>query len=413
MARIFVVGIANLHNLGDFLIYYCTIKILRKYLRNETITFLFPRSNNLYLPKELKELYINERVSFLSFTYDYTLLRKIITAIAVSPKTSRLNKNLVLTTWYIFDQIEKTYDLDIDYSADFVVFGGHTYWVFNPIFTALYNSFRYKAEKMIAFPLSVSVFGLNRYGYHELIRQKVLNNMGKFDYIYTRGRFSYKILKSFGINEERLGIALDPAFYIRKVFPHGINKNRSKLRVSVTPRKDMFINKEDYLQYASNLLNFIIRLRREFDIEIYLTSLAFDADYEAIKDIMHNLKLFTDLEFQVVKFTSLKDALQFYNTIDIMITSRLHDGILGISASKPVIFIFPHDSKILDVLSMLGPEFKFNWIYPNDPHMSVRLLQNVKYLIGNYKSFKKELENRIEKLIPTTETIAEKIKEMV
>jgi hypothetical protein len=105
-----------------------------------------------------------------------------VNGIAVSPKISRLNKNLVLTTWYILDEIEKnSYDLDMNFSADFVAFGSHTYWVFNPIFRALYNSFRHNAEKMIAFPLSVSIFGLNRYGYHELIRRKVMNHMSKFD----------------------------------------------------------------------------------------------------------------------------------------------------------------------------------------------------------------------------------------
>jgi polysaccharide pyruvyl transferase WcaK-like protein len=138
---------------------------------------------------------------------------------------------------------------------------------------------------------------------------------------------------------------LDPGFYAREIFPHiSIKTETPKLRVSITPRKDMFINQEDYFCYVSNLLNFVKKLQKEFDVEIYLTSLAFDADYDAIKDVIHNLRILTDSRlksrFQVIKFTNLNDAWQFYSTMDIIVTSRMHDGISGMSASKPAIFVF-------------------------------------------------------------------------
>jgi polysaccharide pyruvyl transferase WcaK-like protein len=265
---------------------------------------------------------------------------------------------------------------------------------------------------MIALPMSVSIRGLEHHT-GQLVFKRCCKLVDLFDHIFVRGPYSYAILRNYcNIKEEKLDIRPDTGFYLRKLFPSKVSATRDRIRIAIVPRTYLLDNPEEQLEYLSHLSRFIRLLsQKRDDIEIYLTSLAFKADYSAMMDLIRLLKTRTPLlRIEITKLGDLSKAWDFYNKMDIIITSRMHDGIIGMSASKPVLIVFPHDAKIFDILYMLHLDTTFYLVPPNTHSLSTELLKRTLILIDDYRNIKKGIKTKVERIMPSLESLATDMK---
>jgi|GEM_PF-5747447 len=145
-----LVGVAPISDMGDFLQYYCAAKILKGHQNK----YLYVRVGGEDIPySELNELMI-EGFFVYCFTYHYNILSKSMSSIALSRRL-KLSKHLRSSMWYLLDGIHQSFDRPGVNTYDLVVFGGHTYNIFDPLYGDFYRLFRHSAGRMIALPMVI------------------------------------------------------------------------------------------------------------------------------------------------------------------------------------------------------------------------------------------------------------------
>jgi len=152
-------------------------------------------------------------------------------------------------------------------------------------------------------------------------------------------------------------MALDSSFYIKSIFPleEKLYKNRDDVNnVAVIPRGDMFRESKVKYNYLVSIA-FAIKWLIKHGYNVYLTSMSFRADKIAIDYIVSLIKDYSK-NLRIIRFSNLRELWSFYNSVDMTITSRLHDGIMTIAAGKPAQFITSSytSTKVMDVLSYLN-----------------------------------------------------------
>jgi exopolysaccharide biosynthesis predicted pyruvyltransferase EpsI len=406
-----LVGIAPVNNLGDFLQYYSASKMLNNFEEKALYIRVDEASQ---IPHELKEL-LQEGFSIYNYIYNYNILSDVLFSVIHSRKIC-VSQRFRYILFHFLSNIHRYHDnLRQVTREDLVIFGGHTSHVFNPIYTELYQAFKSQNTKLVALPMSIDLRGVG--SIDQIIFKKYCKILGEFDYLFVRGAYTYALLnKVCKIGGKKIEIKPDVAFYIRKIFPLINKKRNEKIKIAIIPRRDIFEVDEfyRYIQYLSTLI-YKLTQKMNNDVEIYLTSLALSADYSAIESLLNILKTKISLKnspkILTMRFDTLHAAWNFYSNVDLLITTRMHDGIMGLSASKPAFFIFPktYREKVLDVLTTL--KLNTNYFFMSLKEMSL-LPDRITFLLDNYEEISRDIDEKVEKAVSDLESLRTKIESL-
>jgi len=234
--------------------------------------------------------------------------------------------------------------------------------------------------------------------------KRLKSSLQKFDVIFVRGPHSLEMLRDrLSIDEKKVMMALDSGFGMSLIHPDIVHSSskalRKEPRIVIIPRKDYFYFYDDkkdlYKSYLKALVHFISWLTGNYDVELFLASQTVVygrmSDNSAIDDVVRLLEKRNSNRclkgLKIVRPNNLIDALRLYGSADLVITGRMHAGIMALSTGIPAIFTLPAAQvKVLDILSFLG-------------------LDTDSFLIDTFDVN----ELRAEKLIDTIEPVIEKL----
>jgi len=262
--------------------------------------------------------------------------------------------------------------------------GGHTITV--PIFDYMivYNCAKAITKgPLITFPISTSAIALRRHTKHLNMIKKSLNLL---DAVFVRGKYSFKMLTRF-VDKNRVFMALDSGFGVKLVYkdPAKAYKKTREYVIGIVPRRDYFASyrlKEVYVEYLKALKYLLEGFSNNFDSEILLMPHAIPSDEYTISDLMKILNSNVKKCVKVMRPFNVLDSIKIVNSCDVLITSRMHAGIIALAYGKPTVFFMPkEDTKVLDVLSYLGLDEELYMIDSFDPREYEKLFQSVKQVL--------------------------------
>jgi len=310
----------------------------------------------------------------------------------------------------------------LNYNGGFI--GGHTIEA-SAFFDYLivYNCARSIVKgPLVTYPISASSLGLKR---REKNLEKLRRSLSRLDVIFVRGKHSYNILSTL-IDPGKLLMALDSGFGIRLLYenPGAIYKT-GELTVCIAPRKDYFyfydLEGKIYAKYLSSLKQLIEVLNR-LGTEILLVPPTLKSpidtqditDEDAVSDL---LKLFderTKKSIRVVKPRTVLGLTRMLYSCDIVVTSRMHAGIVALAYGKPVVFFMPRDDvKMLDVLSYLGLDKKRYVVDSFNPKEYERLIPTVMDLLQDLTRESRIIEHAVSKCLLEVEKPAKLMKKLI
>jgi polysaccharide pyruvyl transferase WcaK-like protein len=319
----------------------------------------------------------------------------------------RYNENTIVAT-YVRPAVYRFID-GLKYDGGFIA--GHTI-EYSAFFEDLltYNCARFVVKgPLITYPISVSLIGLkNRERYLKAFR----NALQRFDVIFVRGRYSYDILTKF-VDPSRLLVALDSGFGIRILAENlGNVVRRRSLVVCIVPRRDYFYFYnlgQLYPRYLLALKHLIRVLISEFDVEIWLVphttkSSTRLGDEYVILDLLGILDESLRRNIEIMAPQSIFDSARVFSSCDMVVTSRMHAGIVSLAHGKPALFFMPRDDvKVLDILSYLGLSEERYIIDSFNPREYDRLPGMVKGVLFNLSQETKIIEFTISRHLPDIE----------
>jgi len=275
---------------------------------------------------------------------------------------------------------------------------------------------------LVTYPISASSLGLKQQEKH---LEKLRRSLSRLDVVFVRGRHSYNALSTL-IDPRKLLMALDSGFGIRLLYenPEAVYKT-DKLTICITPRKDYFyfyhLRGETYVKYLSSLKQLVEVLNR-LGAEILLVPQTLKSpidmqnitDEDAVSDL---LKLFdeqTKKSMRVVKPRTVLDSARAFCSCDIVVTSRMHAGIIALAYGKPVVFFMPRDDvKMLDVLSYLGLDEKRYVVDSFNPKEYERLIPTVIDLLQNLTRESRMIEYAVNKHLLDVEKPVKLLKKLI
>ncbi|MEM1661141.1 MAG: polysaccharide pyruvyl transferase family protein [Candidatus Bathyarchaeia archaeon] len=409
-----VVGVAPAHDLGDLLQYYCAIILLSKYLQDYEISLLLRDIKGCLAFEKIRIMFSNVKpVEFYPIRADIieTIAHFLLysSRIKMLPKTFRLN--LFGLTSAVNDLLEPTIVID---QQQFIAFGGHTFEIDNPVYINLYKKLRRQTKVLITFPISIDTTFLRLYGLSDILRKRLAEAFKVFDHIFVRGIITKNILSNV-LDEDKVDIALDSGFYIKDLIPikMSISNLNGEGSIAIVPRS--YTYKGDTINFMIGILNVIKWLLRA-GYKVFLSSMAFKGDKSLILEITKYLgDLRNSKNLRIVSFSNFDEAFQFYSSMDLILTGRMHDGIMALSAGRPAIFIFPRFNKVTDILLTLKLAPSLFLISPENSPLELqrKLLQRIEYIRDNYESVTKMIRYGLEKAHPTIDFPAKKIKSLI
>jgi polysaccharide pyruvyl transferase WcaK-like protein len=433
MTRILLAGVTDPSGLGDELQYVIGATLIMKNLSITKVDLFIPTAS-LNTPLTLIPNSSNIRIlqGLLERTSIANILRKFISgdiAKQISQESVPLkyytetSKNLVhklkelifkkyyestIVVTYVRPAIERFID-GLNYDGGFI--GGHTIEhsaFFDYLLT--YNCARTVVKgPLVTYPISVSSIGLkNRERYLKALRKA----LQRLDVISVRGRYSYDILTEF-VDLGRLLMALDSGFGIRILNenPGNITRGRN-LVVCIVPRKDYFYLynlAQVYPKYLLTLKRLIGVLINEFDADIWLIphttkSSTYLSDEYAILDLLKILDGSLRRNIEVMTPQNIFDSARVFSSCDMVITSRMHAGIVSLAYGKPTVFFMPRDDvKVLDVLSYLGLGEERYIIDSFNPREYDKLIELVKDILFDLSRETKTIESAVNRYLPDIE----------
>ncbi|MHA1827550.1 MAG: polysaccharide pyruvyl transferase family protein, partial [Candidatus Heimdallarchaeaceae archaeon] len=442
MRKVVVAGVVTPRGLGDALQYCVAVKLLNNLLSEADITLMCPDlKNGLFVFKNL-----NINANFVDLNpAGYLVLWRLLRSSLINRRRLRNEKTevtkkkvnqlkihprIIKTAKRAYEKYFTFYNVDKFISSVFLrsfqfdagIIGGHTlgeaiyrYIVEYDTISSVVNG------PLITSPFSVSKVGLEHFGQKASIFKRILmmkrlrNSLRRFDFIYIRGPQSLEILRDYlGINEQKIGMALDSGFGLRLIHNSLVTSKtlkREKRRIVIVPRKDYFYiydRKDLYPLYLNTLADFILWLYENFDCEIVLSSQSIVSD--VIHDLMHVLRrrgndLCLKL-LQIVIPKNLVEAYELYDSSDMVVTSRMHGGILALSLGVPALFVLPLvETKVLDVLSFLGLDINSFLVdmFDADALKSENIINKIGNILENLDYYKKTVESAVKKALPTLE----------
>jgi polysaccharide pyruvyl transferase WcaK-like protein len=319
----------------------------------------------------------------------------------------RYYENTIMAT-YVRPAVGRFID-GLKYDGGFIA--GHTLEYaafFDDLIT--YNCARFVVKgPLIIYPISVSLIGLkHRERYLKALRKA----LQRFDVIFVRGRYSYDILTKF-VDPSRLFVTLDSGFGIRILAENPGNfVRRRSLVVCIVPRSDYFYFYnlgQLYPRYLLALKHLIRVLISEFDVEIWLVPHTVKSstrlgDEYAIHDLLGILDESLRRNIETKAPQNIFDSARIFNSCDMIVTSRMHAGIVSLAYGKPTLFFMPRDDvKVLDVLSYLGLSEERYIIDSFNPREYDKLPGMVKDILFNLSRETKTIEFTIGRHLPDIE----------
>ncbi|MFZ8809694.1 MAG: polysaccharide pyruvyl transferase family protein [Pyrobaculum sp.] len=319
----------------------------------------------------------------------------------------RYYENTIMAT-YVRPPVGRFID-GLKYDGGFIA--GHTLEYaafFDDLLT--YNCARFVVKgPLIIYPISASLIGLkHRERYLKALRKA----LQRFDVIFVRGRYSYDILTKF-VDPSRLFVTLDSGFGIRILAENPGNfVRRRSLVVCIVPRSDYFYFYnlgQLYPRYLLALKHLIRVLISEFDAEIWLVPHTVKSstrlgDEYAIHDLLGILDESLRRNIEIKAPQNIFDSARIFNSCDMVITSRMHAGIVSLAYGKPTLFFMPRDDvKVLDVLSYLGLSEERYIVDSFDPREYDKLPGIVKDILFNLSRETKTIEFTIGRHLPDIE----------
>lgn len=446
--------VANPRSLGDALQCCVMVKMLQEFFHEAELTFFCPDLKSGFFV--FKDINLNAHLLDLgpvgvhnvlaytlvhqSFLHKSTLKRE-----KKSHSQSSNNKaNMLLRiirvinkkyekyfTAYVIDKYANSFIMK-SFSFDASIFGGHT--ICDGFYPYIY---KYEALRsatkgpLVTSPISISKLALEHYEQKNskfkktIMLKRLRQSLQQFDFIYTRGPYSLKILRDYlNIDERKTAMALDSGFGAKLIYP-GIKSSetlKKKLKILFIPRKDYFLVYEReglYEMYLTSLVELILWLSRNFDVEVYLTSQTIDVKYvggqAAIDDLLSILKKHDNKHLKYLKSAKLGglvDACKLSSSMDLVITSYMHGGIMALGLGVPAFFILPAaDMKVLDVLSFVGLDVNSFFIdaFAADLLKAENFINKIGKVVENLRFYKKSLEHIINKTLPTIELPVKKL----
>ncbi len=260
---------------------------------------------------------------------------------------------------------------------------------------------------LVLFPCSIT----NTINLIHLKKVKLFKEaLQKFDLVCVRGFYSRKTLEKF-IDSSRIIISPDTTFAIRTLFRDlyvNFNKgHKDKYRVTLVLRRDYFINFNQiskYSVYLKTLLHLVEMLYTRYDIETILLIHEIFEDSKAVKDFIKLLKRNKHRDsINVIIPKDLFEDMRWLMSSDVVISSRLHAGLIPLSMGIPTFFILPrNDIRILDVFSLLRLDLNFFVIDIFSPAEINGLSKKVIDVVEDISKYKSTIEhavNRTEKLV--------------
>jgi len=431
--KILVAGVVAPSGLGDELQYLVGATLITKHLSNAKVDLFIP-TGSLNAPLTLIPSSSSIRVSqgFPERTSVSSIFRMFVGSGATKQKAqesaspeynTKLSKNLVsrlkdlVSKRYYESTIMATYVRPVvgrfinglKYDGGFI--GGHTI-EYSAFFDDLitYNCARFVVKgPLITFPISASHIGLkNRERYLKALRKALL----RLDVIFVRGGYSYEILSRF-VHPRRLLVTLDSGFGIRILVenPGNVVRRRS-LVVCIVPRSDYFYFYnlgQLYPRYLLALKRLIRVLISEFDVDVWLVPHTIKSstrlgDEYAIHDLLGILDESLRRNIEIKAPQNIFDSARIFNSCDMVVTSRMHAGIVSLAYGKPTLFFMPRDDvKVLDILSYLGLSEERYIIDSFNPREYDKLPGMVNDILFNLSQETKTIEFAIGRHLPDIE----------
>ncbi len=453
MISVALAGVANPRSLGDALQCSVMVKLVRKFLPNDDLSFFCPNIKDGFcvfegsnLDAHLLDLGPVGGYNVLACTLLQSFLRRnefknrkkrtsevSNREASMVLKISRLlnNKCGKFITFYAIDKYANSYIMK-PFTFDASIFAGHTVCDGFYPYIHKYEALRSATEgPLVLSPISISRLALEYYEQKNSKFEKnlMLKRLGlslqKCDFIFARGPHSLKILRDYlNIDKRKTAMALDSGFGARLIHPiHKSSKTLTKkIRILIIPRKDYFCvyNKESlYKLYLSSLAALILWLFKNFNVEVYLTSMTVDVKYlggqTAINDLVKVLERHDNSylrHLKRVEMKSLAGACKLCNSMDLVVTSYMHGGIMALSLGVPAFFILPStDTKVLDVLSFAGLDANSFLIdaFAADSLKAENFVDKIGKVAGNLRSYKRSVQQAINKVLPTIELPTKKL----
>ena len=429
--KILVASVVAPNGLGDELQNIVGAVLITKHLSNAKVDLFIP-TGSLNAPLTLIPSSSSIRVlqGFHERTDVFTIFRMFVGSGVTKQKPHKLaspeynttlSKNLVsklkdlVYKRYYENTIMATYvrpavgRFGLKYDGGFIA--GHTI-EYSAFFDYLltYNCARIIVKgPLITYPISASLIGLkNRERYLKALRKA----LQRLDVIFVRGRYSYDILTEF-VDPSRLLVALDLGFGIRILTENPGNiVRRWNLVVCIVPRKDYFYLyslAQLYPRYLLALKHLIRVLISEFDADIWLVPHTTKSptrlgDEYAILDLLGILDESLRRNIEIMAPQSIFDSARVFSSCDMVVTSRMHAGIVSLAYGKPALFFMPRDDvKVLDILSYLGLSEERYIIDSFNPGEYDRLPGMVKGVLFNLSQETKIIEFTISRHLPDIE----------
>jgi len=429
--KILVAGVVPPIGLGDELQQLVGAALITKHFSNAKVDLFIPRGS-LNAPLTLIPSSSSIRVlqGFPQRTDVFYIIYTMFVGSYVSKQkpqkvaspehNTTLSKNLVsrlkdLAKRYYESTIMATYvrpavgRFGLKYDGGFIT--GHTveYTAFFD-YLLTYNCARFVVKgPLITYPISASLIGLkHRERYLKALRKA----LQRFDAIFVRGRYSYDILTKF-VDPSRLLVTLDSGFGIRILAENPGNfVRRRSLVVCIVPRNDYFYFYnlgQLYPRYLLTLKHLIRVLISEFDVEIWLVPHTVKSstrlgDEYATHDLLGVLDESLRRNIEIKAPQKIFDSARIFNSCDMVVTSRMHAGIVSLAYGKPTLFFMPRDDvKILDILSYLGLSEERYIVDSFNPREYDKLPGMVKDVLFNLSQETKTIEFTIGRHLPDIE----------
>jgi len=197
-------------------------------------------------------------------------------------------------------------------------------------------------------------------------------------------------------------MSLDSAFAIKILCPEFKDKvkTRGKLKIAIVPRSDYFVDfelfKKMYVSYVKTIKTLVVTLNKRYDIDIHLIS-HHPQDLKVIRSTCKVLDQSTKSNIKVHHIDTVKKSIETLSNVDLIVTSRLHAGIIGMSFGVPAIFFMPsQDTKVLDVLDSLSLDKRLFLVDLFNSKEYASLAEKVITIVDNLNNISKLIESKVE-----------------
>jgi len=424
MPKILVIGLVPPSGMGDLLQYHIAIELLKKHVPGSDMLFSIPACHSNLLAT-LSGVQVRPSLGEVT-TVKYIV--KSITGLVPELKqgschrrqssrcgpstdaTGIISRKFYESSFrirYVQPAIARVMFAD---SISAGAIGGHT--IEAPGFfdyVSNYVSSRAVVKgPLITFPISVSMMALRE---HRKRQNLLKHSLKCLNLIFVRGPYSYRLLAPY-VEEQRIRIAPDSGLGIRLLYgPPRNNRRKGPTRIAIIPRKDYFVfyHKPDlYSSYVDVLVKVIRRLTHGSGIEVYILPHALKEenpsrldDEVAICDLLSLLNTEkTSKTLKIFRPKSPMDTYRLFSSMDLVVTSRMHGGVIAMAAGSPALFLLPsEDIKVLDVLSLLHldeKDFTIDIFNSNELKLD-NIMRKIMTMLDNNIEFKKMVTRSVER----------------